>query len=92
MVEEGKNSREVYFPQGSNWYDYHTGKFYNSGSVATIQNQPSDKVPLFLREGHIIFSQNVDDVTKSSQLNSEFILVGAFTIDERRSTETLHRY
>ena len=28
IVEEKTTKRSVYFPFASNWYDFHTGKFY----------------------------------------------------------------
>jgi hypothetical protein len=43
-------------------------------------------VPLFLRSGHIVFQQNVENVTKSRELDSRFILVGGFKFGASNST------
>lgn len=49
IVTEFSSNRTVYLPNGSNWYDYHTGKFYKSGSSPTIHNKMTESIPIFLR-------------------------------------------
>lgn len=51
-----------------------------------IENGLTDLVPLFLRSGDIVFQQNVDNVTKSRELDSRFILVGGFKFGTSNST------
>lgn len=60
----------MYFPEGSNWYDFYSGAFFSGKSVTVIENEMDDLVPLYLREGHMTFTQNVDNITKSSQLGN----------------------
>ena len=49
--------REVRFPQGG-WYDYWTGKPIAGGRNETVP-APLDRIPLFVREGAILPSQQV---------------------------------
>jgi alpha-glucosidase len=53
VIREGALSREVYFPQGSNWYDLFTGQAYPGGQAAIV-DAPLDHLPLFLAEGAAI--------------------------------------
>jgi alpha-glucosidase len=64
IVEEGKTSRTVYFPSET-WFDLHTGEMHPAKSLGIIENNLTDLVPLFLRNGHIIFQQKVENITKS---------------------------
>lgn len=48
-----QRQREVYFPQGKGWYEFHTGKFYNGGETHTV-DAPYEHIPLFVPEGSII--------------------------------------
>lgn len=41
-----------------------------------------DLVPIFIRDGSSILIQDVTNVLKSSELNSEFIITGGFQFDE----------
>jgi alpha-D-xyloside xylohydrolase len=45
--------RSVYFPLGSDWYDFHTGRKFAGGSEATIA-APLERIPLFVRAGSIL--------------------------------------
>jgi alpha-D-xyloside xylohydrolase len=49
---EARN-RNVYFPEGSNWYDVYTGKYITGGKQVTV-DAPYERIPLFIREGSII--------------------------------------
>ncbi|GBU07405.1 alpha-xylosidase [Bacteroidales bacterium] len=46
-------SREVYFPNGSGWYDLYTGKHIAGGQKMSV-DAPYERIPLFVREGSII--------------------------------------
>lgn len=48
-----QRKREVYFPKGKGWYEFHTGKFYNGGETHTVE-APYEHIPLFVPEGSII--------------------------------------
>jgi len=46
-------SRDVYFPEGSNWYDVYSGKLVQGGQRSKI-DAPYERIPLFIREGAIV--------------------------------------
>lgn len=45
--------RNVYFPAGSNWYDFYTGNYITGGKQVSV-DAPYERIPLFIREGSII--------------------------------------
>ncbi len=45
--------REVYFPGGSNWYDFYTGQYIQGGQKLSV-DAPYERIPLYIREGSII--------------------------------------
>jgi len=49
----GARTREVYFPEGSLWYDFYTGKCAEGGAWAQV-DAPYGRMPLFVRGGSII--------------------------------------
>nr|WP_315153430.1 TIM-barrel domain-containing protein [uncultured Flavobacterium sp.] len=49
---EARN-RNVYFPAGSNWYDFYTGNYITGGKQISV-DAPYERIPLFIREGSII--------------------------------------
>jgi alpha-D-xyloside xylohydrolase len=49
---EARN-RNVYFPSGSNWYDFYTGNYITGGKQVNV-DAPYERIPLFIREGSII--------------------------------------
>jgi len=46
-------SRKVYFPKGTNWYNFYTGKMIQGGQSLTV-DAPYERMPLFVHEGSII--------------------------------------
>lgn len=53
VLQEHVREQEVYFPKGSNWFDYYSGEKYKGGSTAAIELQ-EDYIPTFVRGGAII--------------------------------------
>ena len=49
----GAKSRELYLPEGTNWYDLYTGKFIAGGKTITAE-APYEKMPVYVKEGSII--------------------------------------
>lgn len=49
-------TRRIYFPKGADWYAFDTMEKYNGGSVAEI-TAAIDEIPLFVREGAMIPTQ-----------------------------------
>lgn len=45
--------REVYFPSGTNWYDFNTGEYIRGGQTLNVA-APYSRIPLFIPEGSII--------------------------------------
>ncbi len=52
VTEYGARSREVYFPAGTVWYDFYTGKEYKGGQTVSI-DAPYARMPLFVAAGSI---------------------------------------
>jgi alpha-D-xyloside xylohydrolase len=53
VTEQGRESREVYLPAGSDWYNYWTNEKFTGGQTITVA-APIDVIPLFVRAGSII--------------------------------------
>jgi alpha-D-xyloside xylohydrolase len=53
VTEQGKQSREVYLPAGSDWYNYWTNEKLPGGQTVTVA-APIDVIPLFVRAGSIV--------------------------------------
>lgn len=49
----GVKSKEVYLPQGANWYDFWTGQQFTGGSKINKET-PLDIIPLFVKAGSIL--------------------------------------
>ena len=52
-IKNKDKTREVYLPQGANWYDFWTNVKYKGGESITA-NAPIEHIPLFVREGSIV--------------------------------------
>jgi alpha-D-xyloside xylohydrolase len=53
VTEQGRTSREVYLPAGTDWYNFWTNKKLHGGQTVTV-NAPIDIIPLFVRAGSIL--------------------------------------
>ena len=53
VTDHKARSRSVYFPGGTTWYDFSTGKSYAGGSSAIVP-APLERMPLFVRAGSIV--------------------------------------
>lgn len=53
VLKEGQVSREVYFPKGSDWIDWWSGRRHKGGTQAKIA-APLDRLPLFVRAGAVV--------------------------------------
>lgn len=91
ILDEGKTARPVYFPDNQ-WYDMHTGKVYATGTQNITGVKITDKVPLFLRSGHALFTQNTTGVHQTKDLGSNFRLVAGMKKDSSRSNDTYQQY
>jgi alpha-D-xyloside xylohydrolase len=53
VTEQGRQSRGVYLPAGTDWYNYWTGEKLAGGQSLDVA-APIDRIPLFVRAGSII--------------------------------------
>jgi alpha-glucosidase len=58
VVKEGMRNRDVYLPAGSAWVNWWTGERFEGGRQINVQ-APLDRLPLFVRAGAIIATQDV---------------------------------
>ncbi len=54
VYEYGAREREVYFPEGSKWYDFYSGKEQSEGGEKLAVAAPYERIPLFVRSGSIV--------------------------------------
>ncbi|RJP63400.1 MAG: DUF4968 domain-containing protein [Ignavibacteriales bacterium] len=53
VTEFNAREREVYLPEGTGWYEFKTGKYFNGGQKV-IADAPYSDIPVFIKEGSII--------------------------------------
>ncbi|MFW6371509.1 MAG: TIM-barrel domain-containing protein [Bacteroidota bacterium] len=53
VVEEKASSREVYLPEGTQWFDFWTGEKIEGGQTITVPVS-IDKIPIFVKAGTIL--------------------------------------
>ncbi|MGC8652788.1 MAG: TIM-barrel domain-containing protein [Candidatus Kryptoniota bacterium] len=56
VLDSSITSRSVYLPQG-NWFYFYDGRIFTGGEH--IVEAPLGKTPIFVKEGNIVFQQNV---------------------------------
>ncbi|MDE6650253.1 MAG: DUF4968 domain-containing protein [Muribaculaceae bacterium] len=54
VYKYGARSREVYFPEGTIWYDMYTGSKVSDGGETKTVDAPYERIPLFVRSGAIV--------------------------------------
>ncbi|MDN3954898.1 TIM-barrel domain-containing protein [Sporolactobacillus laevolacticus] len=69
VVSEGKTSRKVYLPEGANWIDYWTGKFYNGGQTIT-RDADLGTMPIYVKDDSIIPTRDVQQSTEEKPLTN----------------------
>jgi alpha-D-xyloside xylohydrolase len=53
VYEYNARKRDVYFPEGTDWFDFYSGKRYDGGQKSSI-DAPLGRMPLFVKEGSLI--------------------------------------
>jgi alpha-glucosidase len=81
VVEKGAVSRMVYLPQGAQWLDYWTGKAYEGGQSYDVDT-PLDVMPLFVKAGSIIPTQEAVQYVGEKEVNPITFLVYPGADDE----------
>lgn len=78
VIEEKKTSVEGYFP-ADKWYSYYNGRHQEntgeSGAIRTVLDAPIDFIPLHIRGGYIIPTQEPARTTELSSKNPFGIIV-----------------
>ena len=69
MIEAGVSQRTVYLPGDKFWYDFFTGRKYSPGRHEISVDESS--IPLFVREGAIIATQNSEQLEFLTFLDDE---------------------
>lgn len=75
VLDSGVTSRSVYLPDGK-WFNFYDGKTFNSGWH--VVNAPLGMTPIFVKEGSIVFEQNV---VPSTATPSDTLIVSIFKSD-----------
>lgn len=91
ILDQGVTSRNVYF-SSVNWFNFYTGQEYKPGTFRIDGVKLTDKVPLFLREGTFVLTQNTDTVRSTKDLDNRFTLVAGLHFDAQRSNATFRYY
>jgi alpha-D-xyloside xylohydrolase len=66
VYEYNARKRDVYFPKGTNWFDFYSGKKYDGGHKTSI-DAPLARIPLFVKEGSLIICGPVVQHTSQVQ-------------------------
>lgn len=69
--------REVYLPEGTDWYDYYTGKKYRGGQVICVEADIM-KIPLFVKAGSVI-PVSGRKITSTDELNGAGIKLKVYS-------------
>jgi len=87
-VEPGEPFVDAYFPIAT-WYELFSGRVVknkkDANRVERISTPFDASVPLFLRAGHIIHRQKVDNIQSTEDLNDEFELIVGFDREDNSS-------
>lgn len=71
-IKKSTLTREVYLPEGTDWYDFWTGKKYQGGQTLTVSADIST-LPLFVKAGSIIpMTKPIQHTGQSAQAPVEF--------------------
>lgn len=85
VVKQGLTRREVYFPAGDNWVEWSTGARFEGGKKHWIQT-PLERLPLFVRAGAVIPTQQV--VQHTGEMPNAAITLNVITGIAANKTET----
>jgi alpha-D-xyloside xylohydrolase len=70
VVEQGRTTRDVYLPAGTDWYNFWTNEKLHGGQTVTVA-APIDTLPLFVRAGSILPMGAAVESTNEKQAISE---------------------
>ena len=82
-VYKGMTHVGVYFPAGLRWYDFFTGKVmidvFEDAKNVTIPIPLNATLPVFIKGGSIVHTQDVSNIRRSDDLSNIFNFVVALT-------------
>ncbi len=67
VIEHGAREREVYLPEGHEWFDFWTGIQYSGGQLMTSK-APLEVMPLFVKSGTILSMTEVQPFINNKPL------------------------
>ena len=73
-IDPGVEHVDAYIPKSSNFYCFFQGTNYLGGETYNISAPLGGNAPILLREGTIVFVNNVDNVMRTSDLTNSFVL------------------
>ena len=77
VTEQGRVSREVYLPAGTDWFNFWTNERFRGGQVVTV-NAPIDIIPLFVRAGSILpLGEPVENTNQTQKIAGLRVYPGA---------------
>ncbi len=72
ILKDSVSEKEVYFPKGSNWYDFYTDEKFEGGQKKRVEVKESS-IPTFVRGGSFIPMAN--PIQSSKQYNQDEIVL-----------------
>lgn len=91
ILEKNSTSRRVYLPE-SKWYNFHTGQQSLPGTFSLENVSLTDKLPVFLREGAAVLTQDTQFVRQTKDLGNIYQLVAGMKYDQSKSTDQTKYY
>ena len=77
VTEQGATTREVYLPNGTDWYNYWTNERMHGGQTIKV-DAPIDVIPLFVRAGSIIpFGTSIESTAQQQNIARVRVYPGA---------------
>ena len=74
VIRQGQIKVDVYFPKQAKWFDFYNGKEIDA--QVTSLNAPIDFIPLHIRGGYIIPTQQPGMNTDESRKNPFELVIG----------------
>jgi len=85
VVKEGETQRDVYLPRGE-WFDFWSAKQYHGGKNVLV-NAPLNRIPMFVRGGAIIPTQQVMQYTDETPVDPLTLEIFPAGVSERNYYE-----
>ncbi|VXC26716.1 Oligosaccharide 4-alpha-D-glucosyltransferase [Flavobacterium sp. 9AF] len=68
ILEAGQKSKEIYFPQTTNWYNFYTEQKHKGGTTQTVEVN-ENHIPTYIRAGSFIPMAKLVQTTDNYSLN-----------------------